>query len=481
MSYIDILHKAVDRALEKGAKYAEARYHKIDSFSIVLRNGNVVALTTMSRDGIGLRTYLDGALSYSSSYRLDSESIDYLVENCISSARATTRRLKLKRDPSSPRIVGKANYSVIQRRKFDSVSLEDKISMLKNIWINTSKALTQAKLVNMTIEYQESIEYKELITSDGAEIISTIPRILIQILMTLYEPRKGSIQRIIGFGGSGGLELLDTWNIVDRVTEEVKNLENVLIKGVEPPKDSVDIVLGPELVGLIVHESAGHPMEADRIWGREASQAGESFVKPEMIGKERIGNEHATVVDDPTIPGSFGYYLYDDEGVKARPRYIYLNGVINEPLHSKWSSVLFNTESNGAARAMNYECEPLVRMANTYLTPGDMEFNELIEDIKKGIYIKNFMEWNIDDIRWGQRYIGLECYLIDHGELKEPVRNPVLEFTTKEFYSSIVGKTKRVEFYPGLCGKGEPQQAIPVWLGGPHVRLKKMKLKVVPL
>ena len=31
----------------------------------------------------------------------------------------------------------------------------------------------------------------------------------------------------------------------------------------------------------------------------------------------QIGSEEANVSDDPTIPNSMGFYLYDDEGVKA--------------------------------------------------------------------------------------------------------------------------------------------------------------------
>ena len=139
---------------------------------------------------------------------------------------------------------------------------------------------------------------------------------------------------------------------------------------------------------------------------------------------------------------------------------------------------MFNTVSNGAARAMNYASEPIVRMSNTYLKPGDMSFEELIEDIKLGVYIKSYMEWNIDDMRWNQRYVGLESYLIVNGELKDPIRNPVLEITTKSFYSKISGVDKNLKFYPGTCGKGEPAQGVPVWFGGPNVRLSNIKLGV---
>jgi predicted Zn-dependent protease len=135
----------------------------------------------------------------------------------------------------------------------------------------------------------------------------------------LLHPQKGTLQRRFEFGGSGGLEQLGKWKPAEHAGEEVVKLEKVLLEGVEPPKEPVDVIVGSEIVGLIVHESCGHPSEADRILGREAAQAGMSFIKPGMLG-QRIGSEHATVIDDPTIPGSYGFYLYDDEGVPARAR-----------------------------------------------------------------------------------------------------------------------------------------------------------------
>lgn len=93
-------------------------------------------------------------------------------------------------------------------------------------------------------------------------------------------------------------------------------------------------------------------------------------------------------------------------------------------------------------------------MSNTFFVPGDMNFRELVEDVKEGIFFKTYMEWNIDDMRMGQRYIGLEAYEIKHGEVGEPVLFPVLEGKTTEFLSAIDGADDSLEFYPGTCGKG---------------------------
>ncbi len=477
--YTDLLEHAVDLARRLGASYAEARYHFNRSSEIVIRNDKVLGVGIETEEGIGIRVLYNGVLGFAATNNLTREGVAQAVEQAIARARALVSTIREARGLAEAR-VGKARYEALAKKSFDIMSIDQKIGFLKSLWKRAYEPLKEAKLASFAVVYHESEEIKEIINSDGAHIISQIPRLAMYVNLVLAHPQKGTAQRFIELGASGGLELLEEWRPEDKLVEEVRAIENVLLHGVEPPKEPIEVVVGSEVVGLIVHESAGHPMEADRIWGREAAQAGESFVKPHMIGRERIGNEHATVIDDPTIPGSFGFYLYDDEGVPARARHIYLKGVLNEPLHNRWTAYIFGTKSNAAARAMNYASEPIPRMANTYLEPGDMSFEELIEDIELGVYIKSYMEWNIDDIRWGQRYVGLEAYMIRKGELAEPVRNPVLELTTKAFYSSIVAKGRELRFYPGMCGKGEPAQGVPVWFGGPDVRLSKIRLGVAP-
>ncbi len=476
--YEDLLNLAVEHALKLGASYAEARYHRNETTSIVMREDRVVGTGLEVREGIAVRVLYRGVLAFASTEELNSESVRKAVEIAIARARALESKEFLH--GLAPARLGRAKYEVVMRKSFDYEPIDVKISRMKELFRIAKNSASKAKLSSFAIEYGESIETKHIVTSDGGDVESTIPRVYMLANIVLSDPQRGTMQRMIELGASGGLEKVEEWNLPSKISEEVRAIEKMLLEGVAPPREPVPVVVGSEVVGLIVHESAGHPMEADRVWGREAAQAGESFVKPDMVGKESVGNELATVVDDPTIPGSFGFYLYDDEAVPARPKYIYFRGKLNEMLHNRWSAFVFGVESNGSARAMDFASEPIPRMSNTYLTPGDRTFEELIEDIELGVYIKSYMEWNIDDVRWGQRYVGLEAYMIRKGELAEPVRNPVLEITTKSFYSLIEAKTKEVRFYAGICGKGEPAQGVPVWFGGPDVRLGKILLGVVP-
>ncbi len=474
----DLLQKAIAEASSMGATYVEARYHKNDYFTLRARNGNLIDSSREVEEGVGVRVLVDGSLGFASTSTLSKEGVLEAVRRAVAAAKRLSWLMKspLRLGPGR---TGRVKYEVPVAKSFENTPLDEKIGLFRELWNRGREVVKEASLKVMFNEYVESVEEKVILTSEGAYVRSTIPRLYFGYNMVISHPQKGVVQRWREFGGSGGFELVEKWRVVDTVVEEAGTLGRVILEARAPPSEPVEVLVGSEIVGLMAHESAGHPSEADRILGREAAQAGMSFIKKGMRGF-KVGNENATVVDDPTIPGSYGFFLYDDEGVSARPKYLYREGEVYEHLHNRFTAAEYNTESNGSARAMNYASEPIIRMSNTYVTPGDYTFEELVEDIEYGVYIKSYMEWNIDDERWSQRYVGLEAYLIEKGELKGFVRNPVLELTTKTFYSSIVAKSKDLRFYAGTCGKGEPSQGVPVWFGGPDVKLTKIRLSVAP-
>ena len=117
-------------------------------------------------------------------------------------------------------------------------------------------------------------------------------------------------------------------------------------------------------------------------------------------------------------------------------------------------------------------------MANTYLEPGSFTFEELIEDVKFGVLMHNFTEWNIDDRRYHSKYVGLEAYLIENGEAKHLVRRPNIETTTPKLWGSVdaVAKKNLLEFDAATCGKGDPMQGAPVYHGGSFMRIRDVKV-----
>ncbi len=474
----DLLSLAVEVGLKEGAKYAEARFQADKTKLYVLRNGVVEAVKFSEEAGISVRVLVEGGVGFSSTNRLESEAVRECAKKAVAMAKASSR---LRRRPIefSEEEFEEAKWEVREGKPFEDVPLEEKIALLADL----DSLLSDEREVGVEVPFrwlklEEQVVEKVFVNSEGARIRCRVPRLYFVSQTTLREAGRGTEQDSLDKGESAGWEAIERWSLEEVLKERVRNLGKVLREGTKPPKGKLDLVLGGEVVGLVVHESCGHPYEGDRILGREAAQAGESFVKPEMLGT-KIGAECVTIVDDPTLERSYGHYLYDDEGVKARRRFLIKEGTINEFLQNRESAALFGVRSNAAARASRYNREPIVRMANTFMLPGDHDLEELVEGVKLGVYMKTFGEWNIDDRRFNMRFVGREAYLIEGGRITKPVRRPVLEVTSPGFYASVDAVGKDLEFSAGLCGKGDPPQIVPVWFGGPSVRLRSVPL-VVP-
>jgi len=470
----DLANFAVDQAVHSGAGYAEARVQRDLGRTYTLKNGSPEPVTFATKLGVGVRVIVDGAMGFASTNSLNKDTVRSVTEAAVRTAKASTRLLKSPIRLSEEK-AWDDHWESKMKVDVRNVSPEEKFELLFTIEKSLAQENVHVSLPSRILSLDESLTEKFYANSEGSRLHGFVPRLSLIYYITAEEPGVGFVQRFRQEAQSRGWEVVSDWNPTEIAANEAKILGRLLREGIAPPKDELDVVLGPEVTGIICHESCGHPQEADRILGREAAQAGESYIKPSMMG-HRIGTEHVTIIDDPTLPNSYGFYLYDDEGVKAKARILINRGVISDFLQNRETAAEFGRKSNGASRCSSYDREPIIRMGNTYMKPGDHSLEELIEGVQHGIYMKNFMEWNIDDRRYNQRYVGLEAYMIEKGEITTPVRNPILEITTPGLYGSVSAVGKQMEFSGATCGKGEPMQAAPVWTGGPAIRLQNIRL-----
>ncbi|MEM4703477.1 MAG: TldD/PmbA family protein [Candidatus Bathyarchaeia archaeon] len=469
----ELIDYALDYAQSKKVEYAEVRALSQVQDRMMLRNGTVEAYASAVDSGFCVRVMANGGIGFASTNKWTKEEAKEIVDMAYRYAVAAKRKEKLKFAEEKG---VETKWVVDQKKKIEDVSPEERIAM----FVDVHKTLASCGVKVAATMTQCSIDLvsKYFVNSEGSRISSFVPKIGAFIFITVAEEGKTE-QAYEQFGYSGGWEAFKEWNVAEKLVHNAKVLKDVITKAKAVKAGNMDLICGPEVTGIAAHESCGHPMEGDRILGREMSQAGRSFIYkggPYWIGT-RIGSDCVTIVDDPTIAHSYGYYLYDDEGVKARRRFLYKNGVINEFLHNRESAAKLDTRSNGSSRSVNYDREAIVRMANTFVLPGDMSEEELIEDVKYGVFMKSFTEWNIDDKRFNQRYVGREAYLVENGQLKHPVARPVIETTTLKFWSAVDAVSKKVEFDAAMCGKGDPAQGIPVYTGGPCLRLRGVYIK----
>ncbi len=231
------------------------------------------------------------------------------------------------------------------------------------------------------------------------------------------------------------------------------------VKGGEYP-----VVLDPRLAGVFVHEAFGHLSEADFVYENPRVQ------ELMTLGK-RFGEAHLNIVDGAAIPGLRGSYAYDDEGTPAHRTDLIREGVLVGRLHSRETAGKMGEAPTGNARAIDYRYPPIVRMTNTFIEPGQASFEEMLADIKEGVYAKGSFggETRMEMFTFSAE----EAYMIRNGKIAEPVRGALLSGNVFTTMANIDAVASDLEWNQGGgCGKGG-QSPLPVGDGSPHIRIRR--------
>ncbi|WP_297534958.1 TldD/PmbA family protein [Thermococcus sp.] len=440
-----LVKRAEELAEKHGIEYYEVRLVRVTSTRLSMSNGQLRELSSDSELGIGARAF-NGAWGFSSAN--DRERFEKAIETAMKIA-------KLSR--GSARIYTgnpvKDEVELKVKKPFTEVDVEEKLSLVKEI----DGLLAGDGIVSRNAYYGDSIVETLYFNSLGSEIRTVVPRVRFGFSVTAKE--SGEMQNFWkSFGGTLGWELIEKTDL-NFWTAHVREKALELLRAGSPPSGEMDVVADPELTGVFIHEALGHAVEADSVKNGDSILAG-------RLG-ERIAVDGLNVVDDPTLPGKFGSYPYDDEGIKAKRVEIIRDGVLVSYLNDRETAEYFGLEPNGHARAESYAHQPLVRMGNTYVEPGDWSFEEILEEVKNGLYMLGDKGGQVDTANGTFTFGAKIGYIVENGEIREPVRDVALSGKILNVLKNIraIGKDTRVEF-PGYCGKG---QWVPVDDGGPHI------------
>ncbi|KHO46152.1 MAG: TldD protein [archaeon GW2011_AR3] len=468
----DLADFSVDFLRKLGADFAEAREEEYQSNMIIIKNGAVEIAGCQESVGIGVKFVVNGCYGFCSVNRIDRDLLKKVIEGSFRQAKKSSGIRNAGQSPNGEKAIKDISRVAYKTNPLD-VPLDKKIGYIREM----DKGLLShgIKIPARFWTWTDGMVNKYYVNSEGSKILSQFPMVGLDYSLSI-KIGNSMAQRYWQHASQAGWEAIKDWNLEGQLKEHLLALEDNARHGKKPPHGEIDLITGSEVTGIIAHESCGHPYEADRILGREAAQAGESFLESGSVGT-RMGNEKLNLVDDPTAAGKVGSYKFDDEGIGARRKYLIKNGKVNEFLHNRSTSREMGVKSNGSARASSFDKDALVRMSNTFFLPGEQSFEELVEGVKSGIFMKNFTEWNIDDKRINQKYVGSEAYLIENGKIAGPVKSPVLEISTFKLYAAIDASSRDMfELHAATCGKGEPMQGLGVSMGGPCLRIKGIRL-----
>ncbi|NIP67149.1 TldD/PmbA family protein, partial [Candidatus Bathyarchaeota archaeon] len=232
-----------------------------------------------------------------------------------------------------------------------------------------------------------------------------------------------------------------------------------LVSARVPPAGKFPVILENKIVGLLAHEAVGHCSEADLVHSG-------SFLADKM--DQKITSNVVTLVDDGKYPSGFGTMMYDDEGTPTEKTNIIEKGTCKSFLHSRETAKQFKTSPTGNARAWNFEFDPIIRMRNTYIAPGDYQLEELAEDIGEGYFLKGGLGGQAD--LTGEFMFGTqEAVKIQGGKFGKSYRGVTISGNAFDVLKETDAIGKDFVMRRGLCGK---EQINFVGMGGASLRTR---------
>ncbi|HUS79482.1 MAG TPA: TldD/PmbA family protein [Patescibacteria group bacterium] len=449
----------VEAALDGGAQYADIRLEYNAFTSVELRNLEVDKANVGYNYGAGIRVAANGGWGFSSTNRLDRDSLKARMGEALKLARASSdglREIKLAK-------VKVVEDSVPFKGKMDvrDVPLDQKCSDI--IEINKNVMAHDERVILSRMTYTDFMKTKVFCSSEGAYIEMDLPEVEVNYNVTSRD--KGISQWARSREtGQLGYEFFQHHDI-EKLGRNVVEKSIDLLEGEKTPGGVFTVVIDPANVGVFIHEAFGHANEADSVLQRRSFQYG--------LLETQIASEIVTVISDPTMPYMKGSYPYDEEGTPAKEFTIIEDGILKNYMHTRETAAELGMEPTGNARASDYAVKPIARMNNLYIESGDWKLEEIIEDTKYGLLIEGSRGGMEDPERGGFQLSAQNCYLIEKGEVKHPLRDVAMTGQTLDVLLSIDALADDFYLHPGHCGKGEPgiMQGAGVTDGGPHLRV----------
>ena len=444
--YIDLFEKVISKTSSK-VDYIDIRFGMSDNTSILMKDNNVEEINTGISLGTRIRVLNNGAWGFA--FTTDLSKINEITETALKFSNSLNGDVALSENE-----VIKDKVAIDVKIPFNDISIDEK----KEIMETACKSATIDKINSTTASYADNELNELFMNSEGSEIQVKTSRVRMALNASstdgeIIQFGHGSI------GGVNGFEIIKNTDI-EEFGRKIGEKAVRLLDAKPAPSGKFPVIADPELTGVLIHEALGHAVEGDLILQNDS-------ILKDKIG-EKIASDIVNIFDDASLREGFGYYPYDVEGVKTKPNQLVENGKLISLLNSRETASKLGMKSSGNARSLISD-QPIVRMSNTYLQPGDNTFEELIEDISDGIYLKGSRGGQVDTGKGIFQFNAAEGYLIENGEISTPLRDVSLSGNILETLQNVDAIGNDFKLSVGFCGKGG--QTAPVGDGGPHTRI----------
>jgi TldD protein len=453
----DLCQKVLSKALSKGGDFADLYFEHTISNYVVLEDGKVNRAYGDIALGVGIRTVKGDQVGYGYTQELTAASM------LAAAATAATIANASPTTPTSQYIQPQHPNSYPLETLLTRVPLESKVPLVQAV--NDKCFGLSPLIVKVNVTFHDQQKRILIVTSDGVKIEDLQPRTFLTASVTAE--KNGKRERAgWSFGGRRDFSYF-TPALVNELARTAVGRVTVMFDAVKPPAGEMPVVLGPGITGILLHEAIGHGMEAD--FNRKKTSTYST-----MIGK-KVAEPQVTIIDDATNANLAGSINVDDEGTPGRKTVLVDKGILASYMHDKISARFYNVEPTGNGRRESYQHYIQPRMRNTYMLPGMATPDDVIQSVKKGIYIQDVANGQVKIGEGDFAFYVSQGRMIEDGKLAAPIKDVNIMGNGPKMLSNVTMVANDLQMFlggTGACGKGG--QAVPVGFGLPTILVKSM-------
>ncbi len=316
-----------------------------------------------------------------------------------------------------------------------------------------------ASVVQVSAGYGDSRRRTQIANSDG--LLTGDERVRTRFSVVCVAAGDAGMQR--GYETLAltlGFEMFERRSVED-VAEEAARRAISKLHARPAPSGVVPVVLQRGSGGILFHEACGHGLEADHI-------VKDTSVYTGRVG-ELVASPLVTLVDDGTVGPEWGCMSVDDEGRPAQRNVLIRDGILTDYMWDYLRGRKHGRASSGNGRRESFRHLPMVRMTNTFLLPGADDPDEIVAQTPNGIYVAHLGGGQVNTATGDFTFGMTEAYLIEDGQITEPIRDANLIGNGPDVLSKIDAIGSDFDMSPGTCGKDG--QSVPVGCGQPTLRI----------
>ncbi len=450
-----LLMEMLKQALKKGGDFADIYLEQSRGTTIAFEDGKVERIITGTDQGLGLRILDRTRTIYGYTNELSKASLLAIAEGLSKAVTDGKGRgdliidLRRKDPPSLP--VRLPPSEIPMERKLQMVIAADEVARRIDGRIRQVKVTYRDSLRRITIANSEGL----LATFDKQGILFAVQAIAAdgEVIQTGFEP----------VGGTLGFELFEE-DPPEQIARRAAERALLILAARKAPAGVMPVVLSSEAGGTMIHEAVGHGLEADLALEGLSVYSGK-------LG-QTIASPLITVIDDATLPGKRGSFPLDDEGVPAQRTVLIEKGVLKSYLYDRLTAMKASVSSTGNGRRESYQHRPIPRMTNTFIAPGETDPERILRATDRGLFVRKMGGGQVNTVNGDFVFEVTEGYLIEEGEIGEPVRGATLIGNGPKVLNEIDLVGSDLGFGIGTCGKDG--QGVPVADAQPTLRIPEI-------